>query len=172
MSLAVNMDSVQIQHEQAVGDELIAWLNARYHSRSHREREAPDLVYVNGSRQLRVEVVGAYYDSAHAKLLWGAARSLPDNPRSWSGINFDERLIKDIEKQIHKKCALAYGPRCVLLVSVKPPLTTWKEMKELLRSLALPEHVPFDGIYLAGVFPTSPDSQGGYYVWPLKDIAG
>jgi hypothetical protein len=169
------VDAIQLQHEKAVGDEFISWLNAQRNWQfvfSERGGEAPDLIYSEGWRKLRIEVVGAYYDAAHAKLLWGNARELPNAPHSWSGCDFDEALIKDIERQIHKKCLLAYGSGCVLLVSVRPPVTVHEEVTELLDTLLMPDRVPFEGIFLAGTFPVSSRSHGGYHVWALKDIAG
>jgi hypothetical protein len=169
------MDAVQLQHERAVGDQLIEWLNNRdgtSYTFLRREGEAPDLVYADRGRLLRVEVVGAYYDSDHARLLWGHAREVPDTPNSWSGVDFDEALLRDIERQIHKKCKLSYGPNCVLLVTVRPPMTVWEEVEELLYLLKLPERIPFDGVFLAGTFPMSTRSTGGYRVWVFKDITG
>ena len=169
------MDKIQLQHEKAVGDAFIEWLNVRDKSQlvfSSRAGEAPDLVYKDGSKLLRVEIVGAYYDPAHAKLLWGNARRVPDAPDSWSGVNFDEALMRDIERQIHKKCGLSYGPNCVLVVTVRPPVTISEEVEELLPLIKLPGHVPFDGIFLTGTFPVSARSAGGYRVWALKDIHG
>lgn len=169
------MDAIQLQHERAVGEQFVEWLNKRDGSRfsfSHREKEAPDLVYSDGNHILRLEVVGAYYDPAHARWLWASARKLPNAPVSWSGVNFDRALLHDIERQIQKKCNLSYGSNCVLLVSVSPPLTSAKDTDELLSDIVLPDRIPFDGIFLTGEFPTSSHSKGGYYVWPLKDLSG
>lgn len=167
------MDNVQLQHEKAVGDKFIEWLNARDGSNfsfSSRAGEAPDFVYKDGAKLLRVEIVGAYYDDAHAKLLWGIARDVPNAPNSWSGKNFDEALLQDIERQIHKKCGLSYGPDCLLIVTVRPPVTISEEVEELLPLIHLPARVPFKGVFLAGTFPISTRSKGGYRVWALKEI--
>jgi hypothetical protein len=168
------MDAIQLQHERSVGDQLIEWLN---HGRGwhfvfdERGGDAPDLVYRDAKRKLRMEVVGAYYDAAHARLLWGNARDLPNAPTSWTGCNFDEALMKNIERHIHKKCSLSYGPGCVLLASIRPAMTVHEEVEELLQTIQMPERIPFDGVFLAGTFPISSRSRGGYRVWALKDFA-
>jgi hypothetical protein len=149
------VDEIQLQHERAVGDRLIDWLNQRDGSHfvySRRGKDAPDLVYTD-TRILGVEIVDAYYDAADAKRQWKGARKAPDAPKRWSGADPDRRLLGDIEWQIRKKCRLAYGPNCILVVSVRPAITSEITMKELLRDLQLPDKIPFIGVYLSGNFP-------------------
>ncbi len=167
------MDASQLQHERAVGDRLVAWLNTRYGRKfdfSGRGREAPDLLYSDGDRTLGVEVVGVYYDPAHAKMLWQNAREVPGASDNWLGKDPDQNLAQGIRTQIEKKCGKAYGPDCVLLVNVPPGLTTKEELGVLLERISIPQPCPFVGVFVAGTFPMSTSSVGGYHVFPLVDL--
>lgn len=164
------MEQVQAQHERAVGDAFIAWLNARDGSRysfACRGDQAPDLIYQSENARLGIEVVGAYYDHDDALFQWQNARRRSDAPTSWFGVNFDDALRRNVELCISEKCAKSYGDNCLLLVSVLPALTLIPDMRELLASVTLPAVVPFAGIYVAGEFPGSSSALGGYYAWQL-----
>ena len=127
----------------------------------------PDLVYTDAGRTLGVEIVDAYYDGDAAKMLWQAAREVPDAPNRWGGPEPDRRLLANVESQIQKKCSFAYGPNCALAVRVWPLLTSASEMEDLLRDLRLPDNVPFVAVYLLGNFPMTQKSLGGFHVWSL-----
>jgi hypothetical protein len=131
-----------------------------------------------------VEIVDAYYDASDAKRQWKGARKAPDAPKRWSGAEPDRRMLGSIEGQIRKKCRLAYGPNCILVVSVRPAVTSEITMEELLSDLQLPDKIPFIGVYLSGNFPialhvpwgkaskrsvrkTAVPSPGGFRVWQL-----
>lgn len=164
------MDLIQQQFERAVGDKLIEWINstqATAFSFSRRGDDAPDLIYSDGTKALGIEVVGAYYDKEDATLQWKGARQLADAPAAWSGINFDEALLKNIERRISEKCKKAYGPNCALLVAVRPGLTPMPDMQDLLAGLQLPEAVSFEAIYIAGEFPATTYAKSGYYAWQV-----
>jgi len=169
------MDATQLAHERAVGDKLVEWLNERDGTSfafSHREREAPDLVFRDEEALVRVEVVGAYYDESDAKLLWKTARGQPDAPGGWAGTNFDAALLRNVQLQIEKKCGKAYGPGCLLLITVHPALTTAAIMQDLLDRIVLPAIMPFAGVFLAGEFPGGVASRSGYHAWELSDRGG
>ena len=154
------MDEIQLQHERAVGDQFIDWLNKRDGSHftfSCRGKEAPDLVYTDAGRILGVEIVDAYYDAADAKRHWKGARKAPDAPKRWSGADPDRRLLGDIDWQIRKKCKRSYGPNGLLVVTVRPAITSEIDMEELLRDLELPDKIRFVGVYLSGHFPIAVD---------------
>ena len=95
------MEPIQEQHERAVGDKLIAWLNDRDGSNYSFIRrgdlapdQAPDLIYGNGAQTLGIEVVGAYYDKADSTLQWQGARGRTNAPQRWSGVGIDDSLLK------------------------------------------------------------------------------
>jgi hypothetical protein len=164
------VEEIQVQHERAVGDALIQWLNARDRSQFiflRRGNEAPDLIYHWEGRRLGVEVVGAYYSQSDASFQWQNARQLPSAPEQWRGIDFDKGLKHSIEQRLAEKCAKAYGDNCILLVAVRPPLTPMADFQSMLVTVALPAAVPFVGIYIGGEFPVSSRSQGGYFAWQL-----
>ncbi|MDM0002894.1 hypothetical protein QTI24_30190 [Variovorax sp. J22P240] len=164
------MEAIQEQHERAVGESLIAWLNERdgtSYSFLCRGDEAPDLIYGFDGRTLGIEVVGAYYDKEDSKMQWQGARRHPEAPKRWSGINFDDRLLGSIEKRIAAKCAKNYGSDVILLVAVRPALTAIPDMEALLRRLDLPNNIPFTAVYVGGDFPTSSYAQGGYKAWQV-----
>ena len=137
------------------------------YSFARRGNEAPDLIYADGDRLKYIEVVGAYYDNQHATFLWKNARNVPDAPQKFSGQDFDTSLVENISRQIAAKCAKAYGRGCVLLVTVRPVLTTAEEMDELQKGITLPESVPFDAIFLSGNFAIRAPSLTSYRVWQL-----
>jgi hypothetical protein len=164
------VEILQANHEQAVGEKLVRWLNARDGTAfafDRRGGEAPDLVYRDGNNYLHIEVVSAYYDPDHAKWLWGHARARTDTSAKWEGSEFDTGLLRSVETQITKKCLKKYGPDCVLVVSALPSLTSAAELDALLGRLVLPDQIPFRSIFLTGDFPTTSTDAGGYHVWVL-----
>jgi hypothetical protein len=97
------MDALQEQFECWVGDQVIKRYNTD-HGMSfqlhQRAGEAPDLEYRDGSRSLKVEVSTAYYDDKeHAKFVWLAARKQPEAPHKWSGVDFDKKLVENINER-------------------------------------------------------------------------
>jgi hypothetical protein len=166
------MDDIQIKHERAVGDDFIRWYNRANVTRfsfDTRPREAPDLGYVDGSRVLNLELTDAYYDEqSDAAMQWDAARQKANAPDSWSGGDFDQALIKNINAAIAKKCRNDYGKDCVLIVAVRPGLTTDYEMEQILSEIKTPQKTPFIGIYLTGNFPWTDSSRGGFRCWRVR----
>jgi hypothetical protein len=164
------MDALQERHERAVGDRFFDWYNGR-HSTSFayhgRAGEAPDLVYRDAGRAVRLEVRGCYYNNADALVMWQNARKLPNAPKRWSGVGFDEDLIANINTGLKEKCAKAYGSACWLIISLRPAMTTAEEVSDMMGGITIPERNPFDAIYLTGVFPVSTSSAGGYRCWRL-----
>ena len=164
------MDDVQKQHERAIGDDFINWFNSQNESNfsfSSRGDPAPDIIYKDKNRILKIEVVGSYYDENDAELKWKIARRRPDTPKRWAGVNFDEDLLRNINGAIEEKCSKSYGAKCILLVYISPPLTTDNEVEDMLPRVDIPKQVPFAAIYLTGIFGRSKNSTGGYRVWPL-----
>ena|SRR5438105_1648785 len=165
------MDALQERHERYVGGQVIDWYNSRYGTsfRFHgRCGFAPDLEYRDGCRRLRIEVVTAYYDEADdAKFHWLHARKQPDVPNKWSGRNFEQKLVENINAALAAKCGKSYGPNCVLAVCVLPSLTFAEEMEARLETISVPANNPFDGIYLCGQFPALIGSPAERKVWQL-----
>jgi len=166
------MDSEKEQFERWHGDRLIEWLNdysGTAFSFSHRAGEAPDLVYSDGQEELFMEVTAAYYDEAFAKFLWGGARDLDAEIEPWVGLNPDASLVYKIEDRIRVKSAKSYGKNCLLLVVVPPGVTSSEKLEELLAARTIEDsQLSFVGVYVAGCFPVTLDSEGGYRVWPVK----
>ena len=169
------MDDIQEQHERAVGNAFIAASNQQQGSQyvfDRRGNEAPDLVYCDGDSQIYLEIVGCYYDTNDAKFKWQIARNLPNAPTGWSGVNFDEALVANINAKIRHKCAKDYGPNCMLIVYISPNLTTFKEMEALLPRIEIPSKHRFAGIYLVGDFGVSSDSTVSYAIRTLAPDSG
>jgi hypothetical protein len=165
------VDPLQEQHERWVGDQVIEWYNSLHGANFRfygRCSDAPDLEYRDGSRCLRIEVVTAYYDEAQdAKFRWLNARKRPDAPNKWSGVNFDQSLVANINSALVAKSGKSYGPNCVLAVCVLPSLTSAEEMESLLESVSVPTTNPFDDIYLCGEFPAPIGNPAERRVWQL-----
>jgi len=171
------MDEIQSRHEHAVGYEFIRWFNAKngkqfeYDKRPHK---APDLRYVDGKQILNIEITDAYYDKndadkkEDAELQWKTARKEADAPHGWLGGDFDRTLVSNISAGIAKKCRKDYGKDCVLVVAVRPGLTSADEMEQMLSEIKIPDETPFTGIYLTGDFPWTDSSRGGFRCWPLR----
>jgi hypothetical protein len=165
------VDPIQEQFERWVGDQVIERYNTDHGTSFQfygRAGEAPDLEYRDGSRSLKVEVSTAYYDDKEdAKFKWLTARKRPDAPSKWSGKNFEQYLVEDINARLVDKCAKSYGPNCVLVVCVLPSLTFAEEMELPLKDVRVPDTNPFDAIYLCGEFPAPIPSPAERRVWKL-----
>ena len=164
------MDEIQLQHERAVAENFIRWYNQQHGTNftfHGRPEEAPDQAFRDGENELQVEVADAYYDKADAMLKWKTARGAPDAPSSWSGSNFDDRLVESINRVIEEKCAKDYGRNCAFVVNVYPNLTTAGEMEAMLPEIRVPDGHRFTGVYLTGDFPHATGDIGGYRCWQL-----
>lgn len=113
-----------------------------------------------------------YYDNDDASAKWQIARNLPNAPSGWSGVNFDETLVANINAKIRDKCAKDYGPNCMPIVYISPNLTTFKEMEALLPRIEIPSKHRFAGIYLVGNFGVSSDSTASYAIRTLAADSG
>jgi len=159
--------------EIIVGEKWVEWFNEENGTSftvADSSGEAPDLVYAEGARRLRIEITVAYYDDADAKLRWTNACGVPDAPQKWSGINFDVNLVKNINERVAQKCLNRYGQGCVLVLYLNPRGTTLDEFSDLVCGVSLPNVVPFDGVYITGHFPIIETHKEEYYVWPLKPL--
>jgi hypothetical protein len=164
------MDETQRNHESDSGKAFVRWFNQRngIHFRfDSRPHEAPDQRYVDGSNILNIEITDAYYDKLDAEMQWKTARKESDAPDSWTGGDVDRSLVSNINKAITKKCANDYGKNCVLLVTVRPALTSGDEMEQLLPEIKIPRRIPFTGMYLMGDFPWTESCRGGFRCWQL-----
>jgi hypothetical protein len=165
------MDPLQEQFEKENGDMLIDWINEKHNTNyvfSRRAGEAPDLVYSYENEELFLEITAAYYDGSHAKFLWTGARDTDANIEPWFGINPTASLKEEIENRILKKSNIQYGDNCLLLVVIPPSLTSAEELESLLDAKKLSTNSSFVGIYVAGRFPTTSSSSGGYQLIPVK----
>lgn len=161
------MNMLQEQFERAHGDELINWLNTQNgtnYSFFHRGGEAPDLVYSFEGKELSVEVTAAYYDGRHAKFLWDGAKNTEIDIEPWVGVNPDIRLSDEVLNRISEKSKNTYGKECILLVVIPPGLTSVENLSELIMKEEIPSNLPFAKIYVAGNFPITSTSEGGYRV--------
>lgn len=152
------------RNERAIGDKFVAAYNSHHGSNFvfiERPIEAPDLTYADGPSTLNVEVGTAYYGYADAELQWKAARGSPDAPKDWAGMDFEDKMVDDITAIIAEKCGKDYGPSCVLVMHVRPKLTTINDLRAQIDRITIPSVHRFDGIYLSGDFPD------GYSCWRL-----
>ncbi|MBN1506478.1 MAG: hypothetical protein JW955_06510 [Sedimentisphaerales bacterium] len=171
------MDSIQVDHERAVGDRFIAGYNRIREASYVFERRgdadpdpnhrAPDLIYQDGDARIGIEITTCYYDSHDAKVQWQNARGLPDAPWCGSGVDFDQGLIEDINKRIQAKCGKPYRPACFLLVYINPALTTYEDMERLMPDVSIPEQHRFAGIWLVGSLGIKARSRVTDAMWEL-----
>jgi hypothetical protein len=164
------MDDIQTEHERAVGDRFIAEFNRLEGANYVFERRGdpiPDLIYRDGDSRIGIEITSCYYNSHDAKVQWQNARGLPDAPWCWSGVDFDQALIADINKRIQVKCGKPYGPDCFLLVYVNPSLTTYEDMERLMPDINIPQQHPFAEIWLVGNFGVNATSKVHEAIWRL-----
>jgi len=168
--MIVIMDNTQIEHERAVGDRFILEFNRLEkvdYEFAHRGDPAPDLIYRDGDSRIGIEIVTCYYDSSDAKAKWQNARGLPTAPTRWSGVDFDQALIADINRHIQDKCRKDYGPDCFLVVYITPALTTYEDMERLMPGVNIPEQHPFAGIWLIGSLGINASSMVTDALWKL-----
>lgn len=167
------MSDLKKQHERAVGDALVEWLNSSTGTdyAFARAGEAPDLVFSSSKGELGIEVTTAYYDGAHAKSMWDLARGIADMTE-WSGKDFDEGLASEVVRLVDEKCTGQYGANCLLLIDVQAPLTTADELQAELVGRPFPDLSRFAAVYIAGRFPQTLEDEGGYSVIPLKPLPG
>ena len=164
------MSKDQEDRELWAGDQFIAWYN---HSRKTafqfvaRGKEAPDLLYRDGSDIVGVEVTEAYYDTADAVFKTKTLRGLSDGPRAWAAVEPDGALITDVGARVARKSLHDCGARCVLLVHVDATVTSAAELDRLLAQVSLPENHSFQGVYVGGFFGWSSDGPPGYRCWKL-----
>ena len=162
----------QEDHERAVGNHFIEWLNAATGEqfeflRRGVEKVEPDLIYHFGEALLNLEVTDAYYDPNHARFIWKDAVGEPDAEQSWTGMNPDISLAEAVRKRILEKSVKTYAESSILLINIPPGMTSAEELQRLLESQPLPS-MPFIGVYLVGRFPTTARSTGGSRVLCLK----
>lgn len=170
---SLNMDPVQLQFEQGVGDRFADWLSATSGAQClflRRADLAPDLVYSYREEELLVEITAAYYDGSHAAFLWKTARGAIDGPTGWAGENPDNLLAAAIGERIIEKSMNRYGENSVLLIEVPPGVTTAESLADLIVDQSLPPKTPFVGIFVVGNFPVTTYSMGGYRVIPIKPL--
>lgn len=164
------MNSLKEQHERAIGDRIIALLNNNWgtsYSYDGRAGEAPDLTYRDRDQIVHVEMTSAYYNHPSAKLTWDLAQ----NKRYrgyWSGVDPDNQLIQAINTQLSKKATMRYGDNCILVIYVRPQVTTFEEIEARLCDIEVPKNQGFMAIYLAGDFGiSSSGAVGGFHCWEL-----
>ena len=83
---------------------------------------------------------------------------------AWTSENPTGNLILHINSVLADKCLKAYGPRCILVVSVIPLVTEAERLELRLGEIVVPPRVPFTGIYLT----TTSGSSGGFRCWQLS----
>ncbi len=169
------METLKEKVELASGNAFIDWFNNKYrtnYSYHGRAGEAPDLIYSDNKSELTIEHTGAYYDSSHASFIWKGARSTEEITEPWIGCNPDDNLAKEIRNRIEEKSIKDYGKNCILLIEVPPGVTAAEDLEKRLLTLpTLQGGERFLGIYVAGRFPITSNSSGGYRVIAIKEAA-
>jgi hypothetical protein len=164
------MDDIQRQHERAVGDIFIAEFNCKQKTAYVFERRGnpvPDLIYRDINKQIGLEILTCYYDVNHAKFVWKHARCLPNAPKDYFGVDFNQALIKNINERLQEKCKKDYGPNCYLVIYLSFPLTTYKEIVSLLPNVKLPFNHNFVGFYVVGYFGVNNDSKENHAIMEI-----
>lgn len=167
------MDQLKEQFERGVGDRFADWLSTSTGASCtflRRADRAPDLVYFFKGAELFVEITAAYYDGEHAKFLWNGARKQTNAPEGWFGVAPTDELAAAIKTRIRNKSKKRYGSNTLLIVEVPPGITSAEKLTELLAGTACSSDTPYVGIYVAGTFPISSESAGGYRVLPIKPL--
>ena len=166
------MESLKEVVELASGNAFIQWLNEEKgtnYSFFGRADRAPDLVYKDGDKVLEIEHTAAYYDGSHAKFVWDGARKDDDVIGPWIGCDPHDALASEIKNRISEKSKKDYGKDCILLIEVPPGVTSIEELRARLRNFSeILDENKFKGVYVAGRFPMTSRSYGGYHVIEIK----
>jgi len=170
------MGTTKDMHERAVAERFIDCYNQRhgtaytYHYRT-RGANRPDFIYLDGSREMLLEVTGAYYDDKHAETLWQSARDEPGAAQEWKSEEPDRKLVEFVNERLRDKCGKPYPDGCILLLKLKPTITTGQEFKQLISEIRIRPGSPFAEIYIAGLFPMgSRGSPGGCNCWKVAKL--
>jgi len=156
--------------EKGIGNTFISWYNKKNRTNYEFNRfgdDPPDLIYTDGRKILKVEITTEYYDKRAAQLEWQALRSPDDASQKWFGVDFDKSLVCNMTKRIAEKCRGTQDSGTILVVGIYPRLTTNIDFEEMRKDIKFPEHIPFSGIYAGGRFPSSTDTDGGYFYWQI-----
>ena len=161
------MDDVQARFERAVAEQFLNWYNAQHKScfQIITKGESPDFVISDSNTQIGLEITAAYYDSDHAKFLWQSPRKFENALTNWSGVNFDDRLVENIFGCIESKAKKPYGKDCILLIYVRPGITSFNELIEIIQAHQQPNQISFSSVYVVGSFPHTASSKGGDHVF-------
>jgi hypothetical protein len=165
---------IKQHHERAVIEKFAAWHNEqhgtdwRYVGRPDADR--PDGILRDGGREFGVEVGNGYYDEREAELKWTCVRT-NETKGMWSGVNSDEALADSLTLIIEKKKSKNYPQGTMLVMFVRPPITSISDMERVVPRIAVPGEHPFSAVFLIGDFPDSASMSaseaGGLVGWKL-----
>ena len=137
------------KHEISVGDQLIRWINSIFGKKYVIKNGSviPDLTYCDKDHEITIEVTSAYYDGYAASIPWESFRKDRISQKSWQGHNFNESLIKNINKALIDKSQKQYGDNCLLAIFVYAPITTINKFNALIKEIVIPTN-SFKGIFI------------------------
>jgi hypothetical protein len=172
------LDGLKERTERWVGDQFIAWWNARFGSSFTFSRlgfpPAADVEYIDGDQALHVEVTGVYYDDDAARFDNMNARGLPNAPDGWSSLKddgsvvaIDTSFIESLNQRLAEKSAKSYSDPPVLVVHHTSRFHHSPELLELLNQVTIPPVHPFMGICFLGRMPEG-DPQGRIWIRALS----
>lgn len=164
-------ESVKKDHEKAVGDQLLEFLNARFSFERFGDpnNREPDVIYTHGGGTLGIEVSTAYYRNRDAQDEWEIAtgeRPLAAGeirPSSGGIIGNPDQLICDrVQAELEDKCGKAYEGtnETWLCINLDAPLSDACSVATCVKELQVPPKHGFARIYLTY---TAPEHEGGKY---------
>jgi hypothetical protein len=161
-------DAIAKQHEVAIANRLVGFLNARLGTTysSAEESEAPDAITHDASgRPLGIEVTCPDYSPEEAKNTWTIARGKPELSTRWVRqdesigdrfarapvlVNFTNALVSSAQNAIQEHCCKRYGMATYLVVDLShAALTTADRADEVVGRLSVPECSGFVEVYVA-----------------------
>ncbi len=150
--------TLQKQHEKAVCDNLLGFLNIEASFLKYGDdKTEPDIIYRLGNKSLGIEVATAYYDNTDAKQEWTLAAG--EREFTKGGFEFreggvikgpDELIYSKIQQEINDKCHKKYSDvmELWLCVEERASLSDKNSIRKCIDELRVPEGHQFNAIYV------------------------
>ena len=149
--------------ERWAGDRFFDWYNSSHRTqfRFDHDAEPPDadLCYVDGERQLHVEVTGAFYDQDAARFEGMNLRGRRDAPDGWSSLKaggnvvaVNAGLLDFVNEQLSKKSVKNYSRPPILVIHYFSRLLSREGVSRVLEQVAVPGQHPFSRICFLAEF--------------------
>ena len=165
---------IQIQHEKAVCENLLAALEIEFtYVRHGDDKGEPDIIFSSSeNKTLGIEVATAYFEDCDAKAEWECARGERDGFTSWEirkGAPIegpDKRICERIQNELFDKCSKTYvgADELWLCIDTVTHMSSLESTEECVHNLIVPQQHCFERIYVVFHFGGFPYP---YQVFPM-----